>query len=680
MKKVARKIVIVVFFGFSFVSGMTIQDLLQDSRDTYFHLLPLELLTVYILPYNEMARQQMEAKFVNNPYGRQIWLDTAAGEGNCEEVKFLLNKGINENLRGPLYQAAFHGRTLVVALLLDRGAANEMSFKMAPTPLLAATEKSKYDIVGLLLKARADVNYQIDGDRTPLFIAARNGDERMVELLLNAGADREQDCNGETPLYIASSVGHIGVVRLLLSRGAFKEWTQEMTMEERELDYRPRKRTPLFIAASNGRADVVEELIRQGAYKDRLTAWGTPLYAAVKNGHREVVERLLQMGADPDKPNMDRSTPSSVTTDHEIRKLLEQYRKSKTSLCEALESCQVPIINSLLRAGVDINATSDGRTPLFIAIEYDRRGIVEWLISAGARCSSDDRAFAGSGALYCAAFFGNNFAVHKCLRCYSYQTEQGQEELIKAILIGAENGYMFTSFLENDVIIDMCKKLTIEKKWELLERAPAERLLWIVSAVIDEKASADSLFESKLASLCEAASLAAHTRSLYYAMTVACKEKGIHLPWESDLPVEYKLQRAASKGYSNVVKLLIDKIKKEKGEVGRDGELPLVMATMRGHGLVVDTLVSYGRVDPNIILPDGSALLHCAAFYGYVPVVRLLLGYGLDRNAYLPDGKTRAVEVARGQLDALERAKLSKPLTEVEDARLRYAEIILLLQ
>lgn len=70
------------------------------------------------------------------------------------------------------------------------------------TPLIHACKAGKTELVELLIKHGADVNYSDDRGDTPLMWAAAYGHVNIVAALLRAGADATlQDCDGATALH-----------------------------------------------------------------------------------------------------------------------------------------------------------------------------------------------------------------------------------------------------------------------------------------------------------------------------------------------------------------------------------------------------------------------------------------------------------------------------------------------
>lgn len=162
----------------------------------------------------------------------EVALLKAASEGHVEDVRTLLEQGLNVNARNddgwtPLLFAALGGHTEVVGLLLERGADVNASNNEGWTSMIAAALGGHTDVVGLLLEHGADPHAKSvrtpDGDSalTALIVAARYGYAEVVNALLDGGADvNATSQNGVSALEAAISGGHAEVVTLLVERGA----------------------------------------------------------------------------------------------------------------------------------------------------------------------------------------------------------------------------------------------------------------------------------------------------------------------------------------------------------------------------------------------------------------------------------------------------------------------------
>ena len=148
-------------------------------------------------------------------YGQGIptsgWLLTAVEMGKVGISEWLLQKGVDVNVRSPYEKSDW--------------ATGE------DTPLHLAVRQNNPDIVKLLIAKGADVNATNQDVWTPLHTAAQYGHPEMVKLLIEAGADVNAEggwdsvnCRREgfTPLFYAESQRHLEVAKLLIQSGALK--------------------------------------------------------------------------------------------------------------------------------------------------------------------------------------------------------------------------------------------------------------------------------------------------------------------------------------------------------------------------------------------------------------------------------------------------------------------------
>ncbi len=92
--------------------------------------------------------------------------------------------------RTALHQAASNGAIKLVKILLENGADPNLTNRVGETPLFAAAEKGRTDVVAELLARGVQVNIRSKFTQmTPLMMAAENGHSEVVKLLLEKKAE-----------------------------------------------------------------------------------------------------------------------------------------------------------------------------------------------------------------------------------------------------------------------------------------------------------------------------------------------------------------------------------------------------------------------------------------------------------------------------------------------------------
>ena len=439
-------------------------------------------------------------------------LIAAAERGFSEIVALLLAAdarvdAMNWRFATALWSAAINGHTDVVSLLLEAGADLEHESQGA-RPLHVAASNGHLEVVRLLLARNANKEWTQKAYEglTPLFLAAKNGwDEVAKELVNHDDVYKNRMCAGMTSLFAAVCGGHTKVVRVLLENNVDpdKPSTDGITplmeaVARKNLELiqllveagadrsRPSKDGYLLTECAGENPEILNLLQKDmgtlpdcclsrccwhrvdasklkvhAEWDDEVWIYGAkPLFIAARNGHTSLVKALIDDGADPNEPY-----------------------NGVTPLCAAIENGHEEVALLMIdNPQVDMNALSRGCTPLFIAIEYNRQNIALALILVEACCVSEDRIFAGLGALYCAAFFGQHFLVDKC----SSYLPISEDERVRAIIIAAENGNGIAEDSDSFYVFlaGLCGTLTPEKQWELVERSSRSAQKRIVTALL----------------------------------------------------------------------------------------------------------------------------------------------------------------------------------------------------
>lgn len=331
-------------------------------------------------------RELLEAggdKNVKNENGRTA-LMLAAQNGHVEAVKALIDQGADihhEDYNGntALMVAAGSGSIEVLDALLQQNPLQQDK----DASLLAAAERGRDAAVGVLIRAKADMEAKNRSQLTPLMLAAWNGHIKTLKALIEANADMEaKNWNGYTSLMLAAQNGHIEAVNALIKAKADIE-----AKNRNEL-------TSLMLAAQNGHVEVVKALIEAKANME-VKNWNaiTPLMIAAQNGHTEVVKALIEA-----KANMEAKDWNDFT-----------------SLMLAANKGHVEVVKALIEAKANLEAkTEDGFTPLILAARNGHVEAVKALIEAKADIEAKDED--GSTSLMLAAENGHAEVVKMLLQ------------------------------------------------------------------------------------------------------------------------------------------------------------------------------------------------------------------------------------------------------------------------
>jgi Ankyrin repeats (3 copies)/Ankyrin repeats (many copies) len=160
----------------------------------------------------------------------------------------------------PVTTAIHENNMEALQILVAHGVGVDEPDEAGTTTLMIAASNGNAELVKVLLKAGANVNYRIDRDtpqrgRGALTSAIYSGDGAIVEILLNAGAATNQaDSHGWLPVHYAAYYANIDGLRALKGHNANLDANTTAGRGE----------TPLMLAAQYGKLTAIKYLLSVG--------------------------------------------------------------------------------------------------------------------------------------------------------------------------------------------------------------------------------------------------------------------------------------------------------------------------------------------------------------------------------------------------------------------------------
>ena len=188
----------------------------------------------------------------------------------------------------------------------------------------------------------------------------------------------------------AAAMGNLDLVKSFLEEGA--------NVDSLEGTY---AWTALHLAAMNGHADVVRLLLTKGADVTALGGWRaeTALHSAVRSRSvgKEIIEVLLDKGVDINARDFEGQSPLDIAINQNRKEIIDLLiEKGAVSLHTAARYGLLEKLKELIGKGTDVNVKDNaGQTPLDIAMQEYRQEITRLLAAKGAEVSVHVAAFTG---------------------------------------------------------------------------------------------------------------------------------------------------------------------------------------------------------------------------------------------------------------------------------------------
>lgn len=379
---------------------------------------------------------------VRNALGRTpVWL--AASQGMDGLTKLLLSRKVHAarpDSEGTTVLAAAceEGHSGCALAVLASGSAGQVSKRDAGgrTALWHAAATGLEDVCRALLVAGADAGIADDENVTPLMAACENGFAGVADALLEAGgaaaAAAAADAEGRTALGLAAATGMVATVERLLAAGCDAAAVDEDGT------------TALMAACAQGEGEAALSILRavhgeppsgDAAAAESASAASSGADATDESGRSAlwyacqggcagaVVEALLRAGASPLRADDAGVTPLMAACgagSAEVAELLLRRaevveaidasdEEGRTALHSALLGGEeAAVVEALVRGGCGCGGGDDaGVTPLMLAAEAGRAGVVRLLLSTG-RCGDLNSATKqGHSAVWFAAQSGS---------------------------------------------------------------------------------------------------------------------------------------------------------------------------------------------------------------------------------------------------------------------------------
>lgn len=254
----------------------------------------------------------------------RIILLEAASRGDCDEVKKMLDYGVDPNLANDdgltaLHQACIDECDEIAELLVGYGANIDAEDRELWTPLHASAACENYSMVQYLVENGADV-------------VAINADGNLPVDLVEEDDDLKNFLHEEMNKYgfNEDKINELAILR----ETRMLEDIKDAIEKKRDLEIKDMQgATALHIAAANAYEEVLEFLLENDADVDVVDKDGwKPIHAAACWGNEKAIELLVEHGSDLESRTPYGEAPLDLCDDADVRQFIIDLKgKMKTN-------------------------------------------------------------------------------------------------------------------------------------------------------------------------------------------------------------------------------------------------------------------------------------------------------------------------------------------------------------